>query len=92
LGVGYRVEMRGKDLVFHLGYSHPVEFPLPEGVTAKLPDPKQPKVVLRSADKELLGLTAARIRALRSPEPYKGKGIKYATETIRRKVGKSGAK
>ena len=90
-GVGYRVELKGNALVLNLGYSHPVEFKLPAGVSAQLAE-KQAKVVLQSADKELLGLTAARLRSLRPPEPYKGKGIKYATETIRRKVGKTGAK
>jgi len=90
-GVGYRVEQKGGALVLSLGFSHPVEFKLPEGVAAQLVE-KQAKVVLQSADKELLGLTAARLRALKPPEPYKGKGIKYSTETIRRKVGKTGAK
>jgi large subunit ribosomal protein L6 len=90
-GIGYRVEQKGNTLILSLGYSRPTEFKLPEGVSAKLAD-KQAKVVLQSADKELLGLTAARLRGLRPPEPYKGKGIKYATETIRRKVGKTGAK
>lgn len=90
-GVGYRLEQKGDTLVLSLGYSHPVEFKLPPGVTAQLVD-KQAKVLLQSADKELLGLTAARLRALRPPEPYKGKGVKYSTETIRRKVGKAGAK
>ncbi len=68
----------------------PVIFKLPEGVTAEV-DPKQTRVTVRGVDKHLLGLTAAKIRALRPPEPYKGKGIKYATETIRRKEGKTGA-
>ncbi|MFH0810583.1 MAG: 50S ribosomal protein L6 [Pseudomonadota bacterium] len=90
-GVGYRIEQKGNMLVLSLGFSHPVEFALPEGVNARLAD-KALKVVLHSADKELLGLTAARIRGLRPPEPYKGKGIKYSTETIRRKVGKAGSK
>jgi large subunit ribosomal protein L6 len=90
-GVGYRVELKGNKLVMSLGFSHPVEFELPEGVTAQLAD-KQLKITLRSADRELLGLTAARLRGLRPPEPYKGKGIRYSTETIRRKVGKAGSK
>jgi large subunit ribosomal protein L6 len=90
-GVGYRVELKGRSLVLNLGFSHPVEFKLPEGVSAQLVE-KQARVTLLSADKELLGLTAARLRHLRPPEPYKGKGIKYATETIRRKVGKAGSK
>ena len=89
-GVGFKAELRGKEINFTLGFSHPVVFKLPEGVTAEV-DPKQTKVVVRSADKHLLGLTAAKIRSLRPPEPYKGKGVKYAEETIRRKEGKTGA-
>jgi large subunit ribosomal protein L6 len=89
-GVGYKAELKAKDLHFTLGFSHPVVFKLPEGVTAEV-DPKQTRLVLRGVDKHLLGLTAAKVRALRPPEPYKGKGIKYAEETIRRKEGKTGA-
>jgi large subunit ribosomal protein L6 len=89
-GVGFKAELKGKDLNFALGFSHPVVFKLPDGVTAEV-DPKQTRVALRGVDKHLLGLTAAKIRALRPPEPYKGKGIKYAEETIRRKEGKTGA-
>ncbi len=89
-GVGFKAELKGKEINFSLGFSHPVVFKLPEGVTAEV-DPKQTKVVVRSADKHLLGLTAAKIRALRPPEPYKGKGVKYAEETVRRKEGKTGA-
>jgi len=89
-GVGFKAELKGKDLHFTLGFSHPVVFRLPDGVTAEV-DPKQTKLVVRGVDKHLLGLTAAKIRALRPPEPYKGKGIKYAEETIRRKEGKTGA-
>jgi large subunit ribosomal protein L6 len=89
-GVGFKAELKGKDINFTLGFSHPVIFKLPEGVTAEV-DPKQTKVVIRGVDKHLLGLTAAKIRALRPPEPYKGKGIKYAEETVRRKEGKTGA-
>jgi large subunit ribosomal protein L6 len=88
-GVGYRAEAKGKEIHFTLGYSHPIVFPLPEGVTAEVD--KQTKVILRGPDKHVLGLTAAEIRKLRLPEPYKGKGIKYAEETIRRKQGKTGA-
>ncbi len=88
-GVGYRAEVKGKELHLTLGYSHPVVFPLPEGITAEVD--KQTKVMLRGADKHMLGLTAAAVRKLRGPEPYKGKGIKYAEETIRRKQGKTGA-
>jgi large subunit ribosomal protein L6 len=89
-GVGFKAELKGKEINFALGFSHPVVFKLPEGVTAEV-DPKQTKLVVRSADKHLLGLTAAKIRALRPPEPYKGKGVKYAEETVRRKEGKTGA-
>jgi large subunit ribosomal protein L6 len=89
-GVGFKAEGKGKEINFTLGFSHPVVFKLPEGVTAEV-DPKQTKVVIKGVDKHLLGLTAAKIRALRPPEPYKGKGIKYAEETVRRKEGKTGA-
>jgi large subunit ribosomal protein L6 len=89
-GVGFKAELKGKEIHFTLGFSHPVVFKLPEGITAEV-DPKQTKVTVKGVDKHLLGLTAAKIRALRPPEPYKGKGIKYAEEIIRRKEGKTGA-
>jgi large subunit ribosomal protein L6 len=89
-GVGFKAEVRGKDVHFTLGFSHPVVFKLPDGVTAEV-DAKQTKILVKGVDKHLLGLTAAKIRALRPPEPYKGKGIKYAEEIIRRKEGKTGA-
>ena len=89
-GVGFKTELKGKALHFTLGFSHPVVFPLPDGVTAEV-DAKQTKLVVRGPDKHLVGLTAAKIRALRPPEPYKGKGIKYAEEIVRRKEGKTGA-
>ena len=89
-GVGFKAELKGKEIQFTLGFSHPVMFKLPEGVTAEV-DPKQTRVTVRSVDKHLLGLTAAKIRGLRVPEPYKGKGIKYSYEKIRRKEGKTGA-
>jgi len=89
-GVGFKAEVKGKDVHFTLGFSHPVVFRLPDGVTAEV-DAKQTKLAVRGVDKHLLGLTAAKIRALRPPEPYKGKGIKYAEEIIRRKEGKTGA-
>ena len=89
-GVGFKAEAKGKEILFTLGYSHPITFKLPDAVTAEV-DPKQTRVTLRSVDKHLLGLTIAKIRSLRVPEPYKGKGIKYAEETIRRKEGKTGA-
>ena len=89
-GVGFKAEVKGKDIHFTLGFSHPVVFKLPDGITAEV-DAKQTKLTLRGVDKQLLGLTAAKIRALRPPEPYKGKGIKYAEEIVRRKEGKTGA-
>ena len=89
-GVGFKAEVKGKDIHFTLGFSHPVVFNLPEGVTAEV-DAKQTKLTVKGVDKHLLGLTAAKIRALRPPEPYKGKGIKYAEEIVRRKEGKTGA-
>jgi len=92
VGIGYRAQMQGKATIqLALGYSHPVIFPLPDGVTAEID--KQVAITLRGADKALLGQTAAKLRALRKPDPYKGKGVKYADEVIRRKVGKkAGAK
>jgi len=91
VGIGYRAQMQGKNIQLALGYSHPVIFLLPEGITAEIE--KQVAVTLKGADKALLGQTAAKLRALRKPDPYKGKGIKYADEFIRRKVGKkAGAK
>lgn len=91
VGIGYRAQIQGRNIQISLGYSHPVIFPLPEGITAEID--KQTAITLRGADKALLGETAARLRALRKPDPYKGKGIKYADEVIRRKVGKkAGAK
>ena len=89
-GIGYRAEVKGKSIVFNLGYSHPIDFPLPEGVSAQVE--KNNVVKINGIDKQLIGQTAARIRQLRPPEPYKGKGIKYAKEYIRRKAGKAGAK
>ena len=90
IGVGYRAELAKKDLIFQLGYSHKITFPLPDGVSAELPKPTQ--IILKGIDKCLVGQTAAKIRALRKPEPYKGKGIKYVEEVIHRKVGKAGTK
>lgn len=91
-GVGYKVEEKGKRLVLHLGFSHPVDFPLPEGITARVERQKEIRIVLEGYDKEILGLTAARIRAFRPPEPYKGKGVRYSDEEIIRKAGKAAAK
>jgi large subunit ribosomal protein L6 len=89
-GIGYRAEAKGKSLLFTLGYSHPVNFPLPDGISASVD--KNTVVKLSGIDKHLLGQTAARIRQLRPPEPYKGKGVKYAEEHIQRKAGKTGTK
>jgi large subunit ribosomal protein L6 len=88
-GVGYRAEVKGNAINMTLGYSHPIVYQLPEGVTAKVE--RQVLITLEGADRQMLGLVAAQIRALRPPEPYKGKGIKYATETVRRKAGKAAA-
>jgi len=91
VGIGYRAQMQGKNIQLALGYSHPVIFPLPDGVTAEID--RQTSITLRGADKALLGETAARLRGLRKPDPYKGKGIRYSGEVVRRKVGKkAGAK
>jgi large subunit ribosomal protein L6 len=86
-GTGYRANMDGKKLVLQLGYSHPVEFPAPEGITLATEGPT--KVLITGIDKVLVGQVAANIREKRPPEPYKGKGIKYEGERIRRKAGKS---
>jgi len=90
-GVGYRVAVEGSSLTLNVGYSNPVNFKLPPGVSATMVD-KTNTVMLESIDKELLGLTAAKVREIRKPEPYKGKGIRYEGEHIVRKVGKSAAK
>jgi large subunit ribosomal protein L6 len=89
-GIGYRAQLAGRTLTFSLGYSHPIVFPLPEGVQAELD--KQTLITLRGTDKHLVGQTAAQIRALRPPDPYKGKGVRYVDEVVRKKVGKAGAK
>lgn len=87
-GVGYRAEVAGQKLNMALGFSHPVEFDLPKGVLGKV---DKNTIILAGIDKELLGETASKIRDIRPPEPYKGKGIKYAEEVIQRKQGKTGA-
>jgi len=89
-GVGYRAEVKGSDLVLALGYSHPVNFQIPDGISIDVE--KMTKLSVKGFDKELVGQTAAKIRSFRRPEPYKGKGIKYADETILRKAGKTGKK
>ena len=86
-GVGYRAEVKGQEIHMTLGYSHPVVFPLPTGVSAAVE--RQVIITLSSADRQVLGETAAKIRSLRPPEPYKGKGIKYREEVIKRKAGKA---
>jgi len=88
-GIGYRAELKGKVIVFNLGYSHPINFDLPERVSVSID--KNNTIKLSGIDKEELGRVAASIRSLRPPEPYKGKGIKYAEERIQRKAGKAGA-
>lgn len=88
-GVGYKVAMQGKDLKFEVGFSHPVVFALPAAVTASV---EKNIITLMSPDKELLGRIAAEVRNIRKPEPYKGKGIKYMDEVIRRKAGKAATK
>lgn len=91
VGVGYKTELKGNNIELQLGYSHPISFPLPEGIKAEV-DPKTNHITLTGYDKQVLGQTAANIRSLRPPEPYKGKGVKYTEETIRRKAGKAGGK
>ena len=89
-GVGYRVQKQGNDLNLTLGYSHPVIYKAPAGITFDVPNPNS--IIVRGMDKELVGQTAAEIRTKRPPEVYRGKGIKYVEETIRRKEGKTGKK
>lgn len=88
VGVGYKAEGQGNSILFNLGYSHPIDFPLPKGIQAEV-DTKAGHIVLSGFDKQLLGQVAANIRKLRPPEPYKGKGVKYTEETIKRKAGKT---
>jgi large subunit ribosomal protein L6 len=88
-GVGYKASVSGSIMTLNLGYSHPIVYPLPDGVSAKV---TKNEIELMGANKELLGFAAAKIRSFRPPEPYKGKGVKYAEEHIVRKAGKSGGK
>ena len=88
VGVGYRVQARGSDLEFALGFSHPVPIAAPEGITFEVQAPT--RFVVRGIDKQQVGETAAKIRKLRKPDPYKGKGVRYQGEVVRRKVGKTG--
>jgi len=92
VGIGYRAEMKGKGMVvFNLGYSHPIEYPLPNGVDATV-DPKQTKLSISGIDRQKVGQVAAEMRSLRPPDPYKNKGVRYAGERLKKKVGKTGAK
>jgi large subunit ribosomal protein L6 len=88
VGTGYRAQVEGKNLVLNLQYNHPVVFPIPEGIEIKVED-RPLRVIVSGIDKQLVGQTAANIRAIQPPEPYKGKGIRYEGEQIRRKVGKA---
>ena len=88
VGVGYRAKPSADGISLTVGFSHPVEFPAPAGIKFDVPD--QTTVIISGIDKQMVGLTAARLRKVRKPEPYKGKGIKYSTEVVRRKAGKSG--
>jgi large subunit ribosomal protein L6 len=92
VGIGYRVELKGKGtLVFSLGYSHPIEMAVPEGITAAV-DPKQTRLTISGIDRQKVGQVSADIRSLRPPDPYKNKGVRYAGERLKKKVGKTGAK
>lgn len=92
VGIGYRAEKKGKDVVvFSLGYSHPIEYPLPSGIEVAI-DPKQTKLTITGIDRQKVGQVAAEMRGLRPPDPYKNKGVRYAGERLKKKVGKTGAK
>ncbi len=88
IGIGYRAEMQGNNVVFYLGYSHPIVFALPKGISAQVD--KQTSLTIKGIDKELLGEIVAKMRALRKPDAYKNKGVKYAEEVLKKKAGKSG--
>ena len=88
IGIGYRAEVQGNNVIFYLGYSHPITFELPEGISAQIE--KQTLLTIRGINKELIGETAAKMRALRKPDVYKNKGVKYADEVLKKKAGKSG--
>ncbi len=90
VGIGYKAELKGDFLLINIGYSHPIIFKAPEGIKIEVPAPTN--IIVSGNDKQLVGLIAAKIRSFREPEPYKGKGIKYDTEKIRRKAGKTAAK
>src|SRR5215217_1613485 len=91
VGVGYRAEVKGKEVVFQLGYSHPVRFAIPDGIDITV-EAKTGHITITGIDRQKVGQTAAEIRSLREPDPYKGKGIKYSDEVIRRKAGKAAGK
>lgn len=91
VGIGYRAERKGSSVLFNLGYSHPIDFAIPEGIDIQV-DGKANRVTVTGIDRQKVGQVAANIRGLRAPEPYKGKGIRYAGERIRMKAGKQGAK
>ena len=92
VGIGYRAEMKGKGtVVFTLGYSHPIEYPLPTGIDVAV-DPKQTRLTVSGIDRQKVGQVAAEMRSLRPPDPYKNKGVRYAGERLKKKVGKTGAK
>jgi large subunit ribosomal protein L6 len=92
VGIGYRAELKGKNtVVFTLGYSHPIEFPLPTGIEAAI-DPKQTRITISGIDRQKVGQVAADMRSLRKPDPYKNKGVRYEGEKLKKKVGKTGAK
>ena len=92
VGIGYRAEMKGKGtVVFTLGYSHPIEYPLPSGIEVAV-DPKQTKIIVTGIDRQKVGQVAAEMRSLRPPDPYKNKGVRYTNERLKKKVGKTGAK
>lgn len=88
VGIGYRAQVEGKSVQFSLGYSHPIDFPIPEGIEIKVD--KNTHIVVSGADKQLVGQTAAKIRGLRKPDPYKQKGIRYTGEQLKKKAGKTG--
>ncbi len=92
VGIGYRAEMKGKNVVvFSLGYSHPIEYPLPDGISVAV-DAKQTRLTITGIDRQKVGQVAAEMRALRPPDPYKNKGVRYFGERLKKKVGKTGAK
>jgi large subunit ribosomal protein L6 len=90
VGVGYKAELKGKNILLNIGYSHPIYFMPPDGISLVTPTPNQ--IVISGIDKQLVGMIAAKIRSIRKPEPYKGKGIKYSNEIIQRKAGKTAGK